>query len=172
MRWIVMGALLVSAAPAMANTPLDQIGVWEGNWRVAVHTNATPYSHAGDAVYNAACAWQHNRGYMVCDYKSAGPDPSAGRVENNLSIFMYSDVDRAFKHVGMGPEGEPHEQTATVAGNMWTTPFTVAGQGKQLLYRNVYEFVTPEKRVSRFENSTDSGQHWTVVKQSHATKVL
>jgi hypothetical protein len=35
----------------------------------------------------------------------------------------------------------------------------------------VYEFVSPEKQVTRFEISADGGQHWTLVSEGVGTKV-
>jgi hypothetical protein len=169
---LVLG-LMTSAAPAPEKTidPLEKMQVWEGHWRVQVQYKETAYSHAGSVTYNATCSWLPNRGYMVCDYLSDGVDPQHGKVSNDLSIFTYSEIDKAYKHVGFGMEGEPHEQLTTIVGNVWTTPFEVtAKNGEKLQCRNVYEFDSPEKQHSRFEVSTD-GQHWTVLSEAVGTKI-
>lgn len=170
----VLGLTAAAAKSDSSKTPdpFEKIRIWEGRWKIQVQRKETPYSHASSVAYSADCSWLPNRGYMVCDYLSNTIDPQEGKVANHLSIFTYSDIDKAYKHLGIGMEGEPHEQVATVDGNVWTTPFEVAGEkGEKLQCRFVYEFPSPEKQLSRFEISADDGQHWTLVSESVGTKV-
>jgi len=161
-----------AAASATAIGPLETLRIWEGRWKVDVQVKETPYSHAATVAWNASCAWQPHGAYMICDYLSDGVDAEAGKVANNLSIFYYSDADKAIKHTGMGTEGGPREQIATVDGNVWTTTFEVTGhKGQKIECRNVYNFVSPDKHLDRFEVSDDNGAHWTVVKEGVSTKV-
>jgi hypothetical protein len=46
-----------------------------------------------------------------------------------------------------------------------------ADNGKKLDLRDSYEFLTPEKRITRIEISSDGGQHWTLLSEAVGTKV-
>jgi hypothetical protein len=171
---LVLGLVATAATPDPPKTPdpFEKIRIWEGRWKIQVQRKETLYSHASSVPYSATCSWLPNRGYMVCDYLSDTIDPQEGKVANHLSIFTYSDKDKAYKHLGISMEGEPHEQLTIIEGNVWTTPFEVGGdKGEKLQCRNVYEFVSPEKQISRFEISADDGQHWTLVSESVGAKV-
>jgi hypothetical protein len=169
-----LGLMAGAATSNAAETPdpLDRMNIWAGHWKMQAQRKETAYSHAGSLSFNAVCAWAPNRGYMVCDYLSDSLDPQEGRVANHLSILTYNEPTKAYKHLGISMDFKTLEQVATVEGNVWTYLFEqVTRKGEKLQLRDVYEFVSPEKQISRFEVSADGGQHWTLRSEAVATKV-
>jgi hypothetical protein len=166
---------LASAAisnPPQTTDPRDRINIWEGHWKIQVQRKETPYSHANSVPFDVVCSWTADRGYMVCEYLSDGIDPQEGKVADHLTIFTYNDTDKAYKHLGISKNFKTLEEPTTIEGNVWTTPFELTGKkGEKLQCRNVYEFVSPEKQVTRFEISSDGGLHWTLVSEGVGTKV-
>lgn len=167
--------LMASAAtsdPSKTPDPRDRINIWEGHWKVEVQRKETPYSHAAMVQFDVGCSWTSHRGYMVCEYLSDRIDPQEGKVADHLTIFTYNETDKAYKHLGVSKNFKTLEEPTTIEGNVWTTPFELTGdKGEKLQCRNVYEFVSPEKQLTRFEISSDDGQHWTVVSEGAGTKV-
>lgn len=170
---VLFFGLAAGAVTGDAPSPADKLNIWEGRWKLHEEIKETPYSHAGAVTLDGKCSWLPNHTYMVCDFLTEGPDPErGGAVANNLSLFYYSDADHAYKHTGMGTEGGPHEQVATVDGGVWTTEFQITGRkGDKLLYRNVYDFVSVGEYKMQFEISADNGQHWTVLHDDDARKM-
>ncbi len=167
--------LMASAATSESSPspdPRDKMNIWEGHWKIQVQRKETPYSHAASVPFDAKCAWMPNRGYMVCDYVSDKVDPQEGKPANHLTIFTYNDKDNTYKHLGISKDYKPLEEVTTIEGNVWTTPWEDVGdKGEKLQLRDVYEFVSPEKQLTRFEISSDGGQHWTLVSEAVGTKV-
>jgi hypothetical protein len=152
--------------------PRDRLNIWEGHWKIQVQRKETAYSHASSVAFDARCSWMPNRGYMVCDYLSQGIDPQEAEAANHLAIFNYDEKDKTYKHLGISKNYKTLEEVTTIAGNVWTTPWEQAGdKGETLQLRDVYEFVSPEKQTTRFEISSDGGQHWTLVSEAVGTKV-
>jgi hypothetical protein len=109
---------------------------------------------------------------MACSFLSLMPDPNQGnRISNGATLFYYSDVDKTFKYTEVHPEGGPDEGTALVDGNVWTEPREIQRRsGGTANGRFVYNFVSPNKILARFEISTDKGAHWTLVDEFVDTK--
>ena len=172
-QWTVSGMLILGlaglGARAQTADPVarERMKIWVGHWSDEVQIRETPYSHAAHHRSDVQCGWSPDRGFMVCEY--LGLD---GRRTDHLSIFTYNEAGRSYKHLGISQDYKTLEEAANVDGNVWTTPWEDVGpKGEKLFMRDVYEFVSPEKQLSREEYSTDGGQHWTELWEVVATKV-
>jgi hypothetical protein len=167
---LALMVLSAGTASTSASNPLGKLNVFSGNWSVRVQSWKTPYSNAGSYLGEADCAWQPNRGYMICDYLGLGKDPNTGRVENNLSIFTYSAADKVYKHLGITREIAPLEERVTVNGSEWITPMVIPYKGKKLIYRDVYDFPSPDEQIIQTQISSDNGLHWVLISKGVGTK--
>jgi hypothetical protein len=98
------------------------------------------------------------------------------RVENrpgdHLSIFTYNSAGKSFKHLGLSQDYKALEEPTTIEGNVWTAPLSDVGpKGEKIDFRNVWEFVSPDRHLAREDYSTDGGQHWTTLWSQVATRV-
>ena len=168
-------ALVASAAtpdPPKTIDPRDKLNIWEGRWKEQVETKETPYSHAASVPSHITCSWTADRGYMVCEYLSEKVDPAEGRPSDHLTIFTYDDKGKAYKHLGISKDYKTLEEATTIEGNLWHYTYQLPGdKGEKLDLRDSYEFVTPEKRITRIEISADGGKHWTLLSESVGIKV-
>jgi hypothetical protein len=104
---------------------------------------------------------------MVCEYLSEEAHPS-----DHLTIFTYNDKDKTYKHLGISKDYQTLEEVAAIQGNIWSYLYKLPGtSGEKLDCRDTYEFVTPEKLVTRIEISANGGQDWTLLSESVATRV-
>lgn len=172
---ILLFSLMASAAgppPSNPSDPSDRINIWEGRWNEVVETKETPYSHAHSTPSHLTCSWTADHGYMVCEYLSEKIDPNEGRPFDHLSIFTYDEKGKAYKHLGISKDYKTLEETASIDGNLWHYDYQLpADNGKMLELRDSYEFVTPEKRITRIEVSADGGKHWTLMSEAVGTRV-
>jgi hypothetical protein len=166
-------ALTAGATAQDSSSPHDKLAVWAGHWKRHGEVKETQFAHARTFDYDVKCSFLPFGAYMACSSLSLMPDPNHGnRISNTATLFYYSDVDKAFKYTEVHPEGEPNEGTALVDGNVWTEPREIQRQsGGTDDGRFVYNFVSPDKILARFEISTDKGAHWTVVDEFADTKV-
>jgi len=162
----------VTSDSSKTTDPRDKLNIWEGRWKEQVETKETPYSHAASVPSHITCSWTADRGYMVCEYLSEKIDPAEGKPSNHLSIFTYNDAGKNYKHLGISKDYKTLEEpTVVIKGNLWHYTYQLSGhKGEQLDLRDSYEFVTPEKRITRIEISADGGQHWMLLSESVATK--
>jgi hypothetical protein len=164
-------ALATGATAQAPSSPHDKLAVWAGHWTMHIETKETQFGHAKTEDYDGKCSFLPHGTFMACEFLSRRPDPGSGRIINDVSLFYYSDVDKTFKYTNVGPEGGPHEDVLLVDGNVWTKPFEIPGpSGGVLNARQIWTFVSPEKRLARLEISADKGAHWTVVNESVGTK--
>jgi hypothetical protein len=150
----------------------DQLAIWAGHWKVHAETKETQFGHAKTADYDSKCSFQPHGAFMVCDAMSLQPD-AKGRITDDLNVFYYNDVDKTFKHKGVGPEeeGGALDGVVLVDGNVWTRPLELpTEEGGVVNARFIYTFVSPDKQTCRFEISTDKGAHWTLVTDFIGTK--
>lgn len=167
---LALAAVFLGAGMAHAadTSSADKIGVWAGRWKMQVQVKNTPFSHARTMSYEASCAWAPNHGYMICDNLASKPD---GAKENTLSVFAYSDAEKAFKHYAIDKNGRAEAPRTTVDGNTWTFRYEESNEkGQKLQLRNIYKFVSPEKVLATSEYSTD-GQHWTLRSETAGEKL-
>jgi hypothetical protein len=172
---LVFGLMASAATPNSSTTPdpRDKMNIWEGRWQEIVEHKETPYGHAATVPSHLTCSWTADRGYMVCEYLSEKIDPGEGKPSNHLSIFTYNDAGKNYKHLGISKDYKTLEEpTVIIEGSHWHYTYQLSDdKGNKLECRDSYEFVTPEKRITRIEISADGGQHWTLVSESVATKV-
>jgi len=177
MRSVAFGAALLLALTAGATaqdspSPHDKLAVWAGHWKRHGEVKETEFSHARTFDYDVRCSFLPHGAFMACDSLSMMPDPNHGnRIWNQIDVFYYSDVDKTFRYTEVKPEGAPDEGTALVDGNVWTEPREIQRKsGGTADARFVFNFVSPDKTLARFEISTDRGAHWILVDEFVDTK--
>jgi hypothetical protein len=172
---LTLGLLAIAATPDSLKTPdpRDKMNIWEGRWQEIVERKETPYGHAATVPSHLTCSWTADRGFMVCEYLSEKAGPGEREASNHLSIFTYNDAGKNYKHLGISKDYKTLEEpTVIIEGNRWHYTYQVPGdKGEPLDLRDSYEFVTPEKRITRIEVSPDGGKHWTLLSESVATKL-
>jgi hypothetical protein len=163
--------VLTAGAPAQdSSSTRDQLALWTGHWKIRIETKETQFDHAKTEDYDAKCSLLPHGTFVVCEYLSLQPGPE-GRIINDVSLIYYSEIDKTFKYTNVAPEGGPREDVFHIDGNVWTRQFEIPRRsGGVADARNVYEFVSPNKHLARFEMSTDKGAHWTVVFEAVGTK--
>ena len=148
-----------------SSSPREKLAVWAGHWKIHAVSKETQFGHAKTADYDTKCSFLSRGAFMVCDALSLQPD-AEGRITNDLSVFYYNDVEKTFKHKGVGPEEEGGvlDGVVLVDGNVWTRPLEFPTQsGGVVNGRFIYTFISPDRHLCRFEMSTDKGAHWTLV---------
>jgi len=175
-RPLTLTALLASVAAlghAATPDPNDRLNIWVGRWHEVVETKETAISHASSHPAHVTCAWTADRGYMVCEYLSEKVDPNQAERSNHLSIFAYDAEGKAYKHLGISKDYKTLEETPiSIDGNLWHYNYQLSGaSGKKVDLRDSYEFVTPEKRITRIEFSLDGGRTWTLMSESVGVKL-
>lgn len=172
---LVLALMAGAATPksSEAPDPRDKINIWEGHWKTTVERKETPYSHAASIPAHFTCSWTADRGFMVCEYLSEKTDSGEGKPSDHLTIFTYNDSAKAYKHLGISKDYQTLEEpTVIIEENVWHYNYQLPDEkGNKLDCRDVYEFVTPQRLITRIEISSDGGQHWTLMSQSVATKV-
>ncbi len=164
----------VTPDPAGTTDPRDKMNIWEGRWKEVVERKETPYGHAASVPSHITCAWTADRGYMVCEYLSEKVDAEEGsKPADHLTIFTYDDKSKAYKHLGISKDYKTLEEpNVIIEGNLWHYTYQIPnGKAGNFDLRDSYEFVTPEKRITRIELSADGGQHWTLLSESVGLKV-
>jgi len=168
--------LTASAATPDSSTgpdPRDKMNIWEGRWNEVVQTKETPYGHAASTPAHVTCSWTADRGYMVCEYLSEKADPKEKEHSDHLTVFTYNSVDKSYKHLGISKDYKTLEEPkVAIEGNLWRYQYQVSdAKGNKFDLQDSYEFVTPDKRITRIEISADGGKHWTLMSESVGVKV-
>ncbi len=172
----ILAALLASAVTlshAGTPDPNDRMSIWVGRWHEVVETKETAISHAASTPAHLTCAWTADRGYMVCEYLGEKVDPNEGKLLDHLSIFAYDSKGKTYKHLGISKDYKTLEETPiSIDGNLWHYNYQLSSAtGKKIDLRDSYEFVTPEKRITRIEFSLDGGRTWTLMSEAVGTKI-
>ena len=172
---LALGLTASAATPdsSMAPDPRDKMSIWEGRWNEVVQTKETPYGHAASTPAHVTCSWTADRGYMVCEYLSEKADAGEKERSDHLTIFTYNSANKAYKHLGISKDYKTLEEpNVVIEGNLWHYQYQISDdKGNQLELRDSYEFVSPEKRITRIEISSDGGKHWTLMSESVGIKV-
>jgi hypothetical protein len=174
-RPMVLTALLASVVTlshASTPDPNDRMSIWAGRWHEVVETKETAISHASSGPAHITCAWSADRGYMVCEYLREKVGPNERARSDHLSIFAYDNKSKAYKHLGISKDYKTLEETPiSIEGNLWHYNYQLSdASGKKVDLRDSYEFVTPEKRITRIEFSLDGGHTWTLMSESVGTR--
>lgn len=166
-------ASVVTHGHAATPDPNDRMNIWAGRWHEIVQTRETAISHASSHPARITCGWSADRGYMVCEYLSEKVDPKESQHSDHLSIFAYDLEGKAYKHLGISKDYKTLEETPiSIEGNLWHYNYELSSaSGKKIYLRDSYEFVTPEKRITRIEFSLDGGRTWTLMTESVGTKL-
>jgi hypothetical protein len=165
-------ALTAGAAAQNLSSPHDKLAVWAGHWKSHGVVKETQFGHARTFDYDVQCSFLPHGAFMACSFLSLMPDPNHGnRISNTATLFYYSDVDKTFKYTEINPEGGPREGVALVDGNVWTEPVEIPrpGGGKADGHF-VFNFVSPDKILAKFEVSIDKRAHWIEVDEFVYTK--
>ena len=169
-----LGSIASAANPdsSKATDPRDKMNVWEGRWNEVIQTKETPYGRAASTSAHVTCSWTPDRGYMVCEYLSEKADPAERERSDHLTIFTYNRADNTYKHLGISKDYKTLEEPGIVIeGNRWHYQYQISDEkGHHFDLRDSYEFVTPEKRITRIEISDDGGKHWTLMSESVGIK--
>jgi len=169
------GLLAAMVTLGHASTPdlKERMNIWAGRWYEVVETKETAISHASSQPAHITCGWSAQRGYMICEYLSEKIDPNEGRPMDHLSIFAYDEKANTYKHLGISKDYKTLEETPIgIEGNFWHYDYQLSsGSGKKIDMRDSYEFVTPQKRITRIEFSLDGGHTWTLMSEAVGTKV-
>jgi len=152
------------ADPLTASDPLGKLGIWVGRWNFSGQIYETKYSHAHADTGVADCAWTANKGYVVCDYFSDDPP------HDDLSVLGYSPSAQAYTHVQIHKDAQPSSEKVTQNGNTWITSSNVPDNGKTLVLRTTFVFLTPDQQTTMVQVSADEGQTWTTIIQVTAVK--
>jgi len=107
---------------------------------------------------------------MICDFQSDGVNPESGTIDNNLSVFTFSQSEQAYHHMGITRDQKPLFEKMDRDGDTWTDQFQIPYKGKTLYCRDVYTFTSPSKYERLFEISADQGANWTLVSTAVGTK--
>lgn len=174
-RTLMLAALAAGAVPlcqASTPDPNGRLSIWVGRWHEVVETKETAISHASSRSAHNTCAWSADKGYMVCEYLSEKVDPKESQRSDHLSIFAYDLEGKAYKHLGISKGYKTLEETPiSIEGKLWHYNYELTGAGgKKVDLRDSYEFVTPEKRITRIEFSLDGGRTWSLMSESVGTK--
>jgi hypothetical protein len=159
----VMGTTTPDTSQAF--NPSGKLGVWQGRWSYSGRIYETPYSHAHSDSGTADCSWMPGRGYMICDYVSNDPP------HDNLSVFSYSPVAKAYTHVEITKNAKPSWEKVTQNGNTWITSSELPYKGKTIALRDVFVFLSPDKQTTTVQASADMGQRWITLIKILAVKV-
>jgi len=172
---LALGLVANAAPPTHTGSPdpRDKMNIWVGRWKEVVERKETPYGHAATIPFRVTCSWSADRGFMVCEYISENTDADEGKVSDHLTIFTYDDKSETYKHLGISKDHKTLEEpNVIIEGNRWHYTYQIPdGKGGHFHMRDSYEFVTPEKRITRIEISSDGGQHWTLLSESVGVKV-
>ena len=172
---LALGLMARAATSDSSKTPDPggKLNIWEGRWNEVVQTKETPYGHAASTPAHVTCSWTADRGYMVCEYLSEKADPKEKEHSDHLTIFSYSGADKTYKHLGISKDYKTLEEpNVAIEGNLWRYQYQVSdAEGNKFDLQDSYEFVTPEKRITRIEISADGGKHWTLISESVGIKV-
>jgi hypothetical protein len=146
------------ADPSPASDPLGKLGMWVGHWAFSGRIYQTPYSEAHADAGVGDCTLTAHRAYLTCDYFSQDPP------HDDLSVMTYSRTAKAYTLVVVHQDRPPtSEKNVTQNGNTWISSRDVSYQGKTLVIRTIFVFLTPDKQTTTVQVSADKGQTWTTM---------
>jgi hypothetical protein len=164
---LAFGVLIGAATPPQAQMdgPRGKLGIWVGRWNYSGRIYQTPYSDAHSDSGTGVCEWAPGNAYIICDYFSNDPP------HDDLSVFSYSPTAKAYTHYTVHQESPPTAEKVTQSGNTWTTLREVPHNGRTLLVRTIFAFLTSDKHTTTVQVSADHARTWTTIIQTTNTKV-
>jgi hypothetical protein len=147
-----------------AVSELSKLDVWAGHWQTQGESFDSAFSSAGRLSSDMTCAWSPNHGYMLCDQLIVAPD---GKM-NSLSVYTYSETEKAVKFYGLEKDGKPRSTAVTLKDTLWTYTGSFDSNGKRIDIRTMNIFMSADKVLWHTEYSDDGGQHWTLMKIGRA----
>ena len=148
-----------------SSDPLGKLGMWAGKWSFSGQIYPTQYSTAHSDSGTADCSWMPNKGYVVCDYFSTDPP------HDDLAVISYSPAARAYTLVNIHKDSPAAFERVTQAGNIWISSHDTHDNGKPLVLRTVFVFLSPDKQTTTVQVSADKGKNWTTTIQVTGVKV-
>jgi hypothetical protein len=152
------------ADPTPASDSSGKLGMWVGRWNFSGQIYETKYSHAHADTGIADCTWTANRGYVICDYFSDNPP------HDDLSVMSYSPSAKAYTHAEIHKDRPPSSEKVTQNGNTWITSSDVPDNGRTLVLRTTFVFLTADKQTTKVQISADKGRTWVTMIQVTAVK--
>jgi hypothetical protein len=135
-----------------------------GRWNFSGQIYETKYSHAHVDTGVADCAWTASKGYVICDYFSDNPP------HDDLAVMSYDPSAKAYRHAQIHKDSPPSSESVTQNGNTWITSRDATSNGKTLVFRTTFVFVTPDKQTTTVQISDDQGKTWATMIQVTAVK--
>jgi hypothetical protein len=146
------------ADPSPASDPLGKLAVWVGHWTFSGRIYQTPYSEAHADTGVGDCTLTANKSYLTCDYFSSNPP------HDDLSVIGYNPSAKAYTLVVVHQDRPPTpEKKLTQNGNTWISSRDVSYQGKALVIRTTFVFLSPNKQTTTVQISADQGRTWTTM---------
>jgi hypothetical protein len=146
------------ADPSPAFDPSGKLAMWVGHWTFSGQIYQTPYSEAHADTGVGDCTLTAHKGYLTCDYFSQDPP------HDDLSVMSYSRSAKAYTLVVVHQDRPPTpEKHVTQNGNTWISSRDVPYQGKTLVIRTIFVFLTPDKQTTTVQVSADKGRTWSTM---------
>jgi len=153
-----------AANPSPASDPSTKLGIWSGRWNFSGQIYQTKYSNAHPDTGVADCTWTANKGYVICDYFSDNPP------HDDLAVMSYSPSAKTYTLVQVHKDRPVSSERLTQNGNTWITLRNAPDNGKTLVVRTTFVFLTPDKQTTTVQLSADKGQTWTTTVRVTAVK--
>jgi hypothetical protein len=168
------GALLAMACAdtpkaSQAPNPLEKLAKLQGHWTYSGQFYATATRHAGPSRGVMDCDVLPNKGYVSCDILSSIPDAGTGIRANDLSLFSYSPSEKGYLHFVITNDISPLGERLTIDGDRWVSHSEISNNGKTIMLRDLFVFLSPDKLDQTSQFSTDNGRTW--VTRWHAIAV-
>ena len=141
----------------------EQLGYFIGTWHYGGEFRVEP---EGKFSATVTCEWFSGGFHVLCRAQGSG---DRGPIEE-LGIFGYSRVDRAFTWYAIGRTGGgTRVNLGTRQGNTWTYEWEGRVGGKPAKFRYSFTEETPTAFTYRLERSVEGGP-WTAVIEAKGSK--
>jgi hypothetical protein len=159
---------IVPSRQVSADSALERLGAYLGEWDGTGTMKATPYSQAGTVSAKTTCEWSPNHDFFVCDQLTQTPDgPGA-----DLSVYTYDPTSGAYVFYELSRAGgrvrQPH---LSIRDSTWTYEGSFTDRnGKHVKTRTVNVWTSPTVVTYTVEYSTD-GTHWVEMGAGKAVRI-
>jgi hypothetical protein len=149
--------------------PLLKLTKLQGHWTYTGQYYETGATHAGPSRGAMDCDVMPNKGYISCDILSSIPDANTGIPANFLSLFSYSPSEKSYMHFVITNDISPLGERLTIDGDRWVSHSQLSENGKTIMLRDLFVFLSPDKLDQTSQFSIDNGRTW--VTRWHAIAV-